>query len=171
MNWKRGFRRIAFVIATFIAFITAGLTILFILAVYNDAKGLLTMTSYNYHDKYGYVGFLEKDELISLVPVNPTKSKTNLYKNRLEKKYTELGNKLELSNEEMFEQMPALKTLLDLEDGFWVNLSTIGLVGICSAAGLFGGISGFLIVWVLYKLLEWLVLGFCDNNRLHSERT
>ena len=33
------------------------------------------------------------------------------------------------------------------------------------------GVIGFIIVWLIYKLLEWLVLGFCDNNRLRPEKT
>ena len=198
MNWKRGFGRIVFVIATFVAFITAGLIILFILTSHRDAKQMLMETRFAYYNKYGYVGFRETEDLVSFVPDNPTKSQMDIYKARLAKKYKTtkellgqtqkvdpnghymldpnghytLDDLLALTTPNSIkEQILAISNLLDLENGFWVNLSTIGLFGICSAAGLGGGISGFLIVWVLYKLIEWLVLGFCDNNRLHSEKT
>jgi hypothetical protein len=61
--------------------------------------------------------------------------------------------------------------LEELQKGFWVSLSKGGLVGLCGAVGLVGGIIGFVIVWLIYKFLEWLVLGFCDNNRLTPEKT
>jgi hypothetical protein len=68
-------------------------------------------------------------------------------------------------------ERPTETELKELENGFWVNLSAKGLGGLCVLAGLSGGIIGFVVVWLIYKFLEWLVLGFCDNNRLPPEKT
>ncbi len=171
MNWKRGCRRITFVLAVFIAFSAACLSVLFILGEHSNAKSKLTAKRYDYYDKYGYAGFCEtEDGAISFVPDNPTKSQMNIYKTRLEKKYKELSDKSTLRTEELLEQMPAISTLLDLENGFWVNLPKSGLMRLCVAGGLVGAIIGFVIIWFIYRLLEWLVFGFCDNPKAEQKQ-
>ncbi|TKJ34642.1 MAG: hypothetical protein CEE38_17380 [Planctomycetes bacterium B3_Pla] len=46
-------------------------------------------------------------------------------------------------------------------------LSTPGLVGLCVAAGLAGGLAGFSSLWfsglAIYKFIKWLILGFCED--------
>ncbi|MHC4573077.1 MAG: hypothetical protein ACYS76_02910 [Planctomycetota bacterium] len=38
--------------------------------------------------------------------------------------------------------------------------SPLGLIGF----SILGATLGSLLVWKLYRLLEWIVLGFCDNR-------
>lgn len=165
MNWKRGFRRIALVLAVFIAIGAAYCSVGTILENHSYAKNTLTAKRYDYYDKYGYVGFDERDDGLGFVPLHPTKSEMKIYKTRLEKKYKELFDKHSLTTEELFEQRPAISTLLDLENGFWVSLSKSGLIGLCVAVGLGGAIIGYAVFWLIYKLLEWFVFGFCDNTK------
>lgn len=166
MNWKRGFKRIVLVLAVFIALGAAYCSVGTILEKHSYEKKTLTAKRFDYYDKYGYVGFNKtEDGTVSFVPDNPTKSQRNIHKTRLEKKYKELSDKSTLSTEELFEQIAAISTLLDLESGFLVNLSKGGLVGLCGVGGLVGGGIGFVIVWFIYKLLKWFVLGFCDNPK------
>jgi len=43
---------------------------------------------------------------------------------------------------------------------FWAKLSIIQAFAICVLTG----IAGFCGVWLVYKLIEWLVLGFCVDT-------
>lgn len=61
--------------------------------------------------------------------------------------------------------------IIELQKGFWVNLSKPELVGLCIVAGLGGGAIGYLGTWLviwfgglaIYKLIRWIVLGFRDD--------
>lgn len=160
MDWKRGFRRIALVLAVFIAFSAACLSVLFIFEEHSNAKYRLSIKRNDYFETYG---LNLKGGQLKNFPYNPTDDFVDAYKAELTKKYSELSDRSTLSTEQLFEQMPAISTLLDLESGFWVNSSKSGLMGLCVASGLIGGTIGFVIVCLIYKLLEWLVLGFCDE--------
>ena len=67
-----------------------------------------------------------------------------------------------------------LKAELELKGSF----STRALVGLCVLAGFGGGIAGFVgtwfvyyIIWLIYRFIKWLVLGFYDNDHLQPEKT
>jgi len=180
MNWKRGFRRIAFVFVIFIAFICAGLSVVLVLTVRDDAQSFLRWKKENYIKTYCYGITPEQalSELARRVRIKELKDelqKQGVEVHSSEPKLIDLGP---ITPEEAYEQelkeqqkQEVKKELRKLENGFLVSLSKGGLVGLCGAVGLVGGIIGFVIVWLIYKFLEWLVLGFCDNDRLHSERT
>jgi len=167
MNWKRGFRRIAFVLAVFIAFSVACLSVLFILGEHSNAKYWLSKKRIDYFETCG-LNF--KGGQLKNFPYNLTDDFVDGYKTELKKKYSELSNRSALSSEELFEQMPAMRELLDSENGFLVNLSKGDLIGLCIAGGLFGGTLGFVIVCLTYKLLEWLVLGFRDDKAKDGQK-
>ena len=65
----------------------------------------------------------------------------------------------------------AKEDLEKLEHGFWVNLSSMGLAGVYILVGLLSAICSFIAVWSIYKLVEWLVLGFCNDKHLKPEST
>lgn len=60
--------------------------------------------------------------------------------------------------------------IAELEKGFWVNLSKGGLTGLCILAALGGGLIGFCAVWLLYKPLEWAILGFCEDRPKNDQK-
>lgn len=133
MNWKRGFRRITFVLAVVVAVICASLTIDIVIIEHHIAQ-------------------------------NHLRHKQELYRNR--PKRIEDLNFEDLVPEEG--KVPTAEQLKELEKGFWVNLSKKGLVGLCVLAGLIGAVVGFcslwVVVWLLYRLFRWLILGFCGGE-------
>jgi len=133
MNWKKGFRRVTFVLAIFVAVICAGFTIDIVISKHHRAQNYL-------------------------------RHKQELYRNR-PKRIEDLN--FEVVPEEG--RVPTAEQLKELEKGFWVNLSKEGLVGLCVLAGLIGAVVGFcglwIVVWLLYRLFRWLVLGFVEDEQ------
>jgi len=48
---------------------------------------------------------------------------------------------------------------------YWKLQPQWKLLSMSLSAGIGGVLIGCCLVWLVYKLLEWLVLGFRDNNR------
>lgn len=222
MNWRRGFRRIAFVSAIFTAIVCAGLSIALVLLIHSNAQSNLRWEEKEQSAKEGQIRFtlddlLKQTESKTSSPVSLTTEKRVIPDEQMErlvreeakgapkqnsnlspeeeKELAELRAKESSARQESLSKIPteellrmrdeelkrrealskerasAEARLEELQKGFWVSLSKGGLVGLCGAVGLVGGIIGFVIVWLIYKFLEWLVLGFCDNNRLQPEKT
>jgi len=190
MNWKRGFRRILFVLAIFAAIVCACLSIALVLLIHSDAQSNLRWKEEQYKGKYERtitkeqaIAELKRREALSTEDKAVEEEKRRLTLDDLLKQTEPVPKELEqdpdfraLSPQGKqkaiagFQAMQAEKELRKLEKGFWVSLSKGGLVGLCGAVGLVGGIIGFVIVWLIYRFLEWLVLGFCDNNCLPPEK-
>ena len=173
MNWKKGFRRIAFVSAIFIAFICAGLCVVLVLLIHSEAQSNLNWKKDSYSQNY------ETQQIAESSNLTEAEQQELAF---LEAKKTQLQAATTISvpkgfvlHQEFWQfkqaKQEAEAEIKKLERGFLVNLSKSSLVGLCGVGGIVGGIIGFAIVWLIYKLLEWLVLGFCDNNRLQSEKT
>lgn len=151
VNWKRGFRRIAFIFAIFIAFVCAGLSVVLVLGVRDDAQSCLRWEKENYIETYCY-------------GITPEQAQAEL--ERREALSPEDRTVEEKQRQPVVEERATAKAQLEeLENGFLVNLSKGSLIGLCVVSGLVGGITGFVIVWPTYKLLGWLLLGFCDDEQ------
>lgn len=180
MNLRRGFKRIAFVLSGIAGIICAGMSVVLVLSVRDDAQSYLRWEKENYIETYHYGitpeqarAELEKRKRIKELEDELRKQGVEIPSS--EPKLIDLGP---LTPEEIYSQelkekqrQEAEKELRKLKNGFWVNLSKGSLVGICTLVGLVGGIIGFVIVWLICNLLGWLVLGFCDDNRLQPKRT
>jgi hypothetical protein len=165
MNWKRGFRRIAFVSALFTAIVCAGLSIALVLLIHSEAQSNLRWRKENYIQNSA--SKLTPDQQKRLAELRAKKTSARQEALSTEDKAVEEEKRQPFIKEKASEEA----RLEELQKGFLVSLSKGGLVGLCGAIGLIGGIIGFVIIWLVYKFLEWLVLGFCDNNRLHPEKT
>ena len=53
----------------------------------------------------------------------------------------------------------------ELKTNYLATLSKPKLTGLCVAVGLLCGLFGYGIVFLICRVLEWLVLGFCDNPK------
>jgi hypothetical protein len=140
MNCKRGFRRIAFVFALAAAVICAFYSCLVIIAIRQK-----TIDDYN-----SIVEFRKETALAKLQKAKEQRALT-------------LDERLEALVGPTEEEISAL-TFEKPEKGFWVRLSAKAVVGICTLAGLVGAAIGFSVVCLMYKLLKWLVLGFCGDT-------
>jgi hypothetical protein len=174
MNSKRGFRRIAVVLALAVAICCAGLSIVLILNVRDDAQSYLRWKKENYIKNYCYgitpeqaQAELERRKRIEELKVKYQKQGVELTSSEPKYELVPLGP---ASVEEVYEQelkeqqkQKAEMELSELENRFWVKLSKSSLIGLCVAGSLVGGIVGFIILCLMYKLLEWLVLGFCGE--------
>lgn len=136
MKWKRGFRRITFVLAIVAAVICAGLTVSIVISKHNSAQSYLRHKQELYKNRPKWMD----DPIISEKPEG-------------------LINRLE----ELVPKATA-KELKELEKGFWVNLSRRKLVGLCVSAGLGAAVITYCGIWLIYYFVEWLILGFCEDN-------
>ncbi len=157
MNWKRGLRRIVFVLALVAAAICAALVVGQVLSIHSEAQSNLKLKQQKYAEQYPFEipdGFILEldDETVS-------KLRAVGFSDKEIQDYAE-NHTANLKAQ----QIVAKKEILQEEKDFWVNLSILGLGALCGVT--VAGTFGFLTVWLIYGLLEWLVLGFCDNNRL-----
>ena len=60
--------------------------------------------------------------------------------------------------------------LWDAHRSFWASLSTIVFIGMLVLAGLGSTLAGFCGVWLIYKLLEWLVIGFRNEKSKDEQK-
>jgi methylthioribose-1-phosphate isomerase len=162
MNWKRGFRRIAFLVGAIAAVTSAALAVTLILIVSASAKDTLEWEELQYEEKYEvetqqeqkrptYEQIMEElDRREALSPEHRAVEERNRALLRKQKE------------EIQAEKTQAKARLEKLGHGFWVKLSRAGLVGICGLAGLVGGGIGFLVVWLIYRLFEWIAFGFSN---------
>lgn len=150
MHWKRGFRRIAFVLAVVAAVICAGLSVIVVLSIHSSAQSNLEF---------------EREKFATSIPLE-------LEQEPAFQKLSSEGKKTAIEGYWKIHAPPIenKQKLEELENGFWVSLSKNGLAGICTLVGLVGGLTGFFAIWFIYKLLEWLVLGFCVG-REENENT
>lgn len=177
MNWEKGLGRITFVVAVVVAIPASVLSVILTLEKHSSENHWVRWKRENYVHKYDIETFTKDG--IEFLPDNPTKTEINALKAELEKKHTELRNRATLSTKELFELMPETKELLDLENSFWVNLSTAQLKGLCILCGIAGAAIGYggivLVIWfgglAVYKLIRWIVLGFtADNDKPKEEQ-
>ena len=157
MNWKKGFRRIAFVSAVFSTIICAELFIGVTLSTHNAAQFHLQWQKDNLREKLG----LSEDISIS----RENKFYNKKLKEALEEEQRLIAKKNGNFHRRIFSSLALDNEMLtNFQDGFLVNLSKGGLIGLCVAAGLVGGTIGFVFVWLIYLLLGWLVLSFCTDK-------
>lgn len=163
MNWKRGFRRITLVLAIVVGLLSAFCAVTIVTTEYKTRQQVLQNTRFDYLNKYG-IETIEKKYGLKFLPDEPTKAEVDAYKTELEKRRMELKNKRTLSSQELLELWPDTEELLDLEKGFWVNLSTAGFVGLCVSIGLGAAVVGYCGIWLIYYFVEWLIRGFADDK-------
>ncbi|MBW8042466.1 MAG: hypothetical protein FVQ85_21070 [Planctomycetes bacterium] len=159
VNLKKGFRRLAFASAIFIAIICAGLSVVLVHLIHSNAQINLQWKQNQFKEKYGE----HEDSIKALQNEKPIEEYTSLApekRQRLQELLKKQRNFLEDSG-----AMEAKVELDKLENGFCVNLSKNSLVGVYTLAALVGVIIGFIIIWLIYKFLEWLALGFCDDEQ------
>lgn len=149
MNLRRGFRRIAIVLAVVVAVICASLSVS---TIYEDRywaqEKLRWERIHLQREQKRYKEHLEvkqhpqKEEEVAMampgMPFRPRRVKTEAELKQLEAKVKEL------------------------EKGFWVTLSSRAFVGLCILAGLGGVVAGIVGAWLLYLLIKWVVRGFYD---------
>ena len=150
MNWKRGFRRIAFVLALAVAIACVGLSVTFVLDVHDDAQFYLQWKKDNYLQSYSTA----LDELLTESDPTTINVPEGFVLEKTEPDFQAYKQ----------EKQEAEAEIKKMESGFWVNLSKSGLIGLCVAGGLAGAIIGFVVVWFIYRLLEWLTLGFATTQ-------
>ena len=124
MNWKRGFRRITFVLAMFMAITFAGLSVDILVAIANFKQCKLLPT---------------KETVVIITVHPPIEKKPFDYKER---------------------QRPEVVPR-KLKSNYLPSLSKPKLTGLCVAVGLLCGLFGYGIVFLICRVLEWIVLGFC----------
>lgn len=142
MNLRRGFRRITFVLAIVIAIFCAFCAVMLVLDEHDSTQSYLRWKEGQYREKYGALSSPPKGFVID-EPKKEGEHKPDIFDRIVEEK--------RIAEEE----------LRELKNSFWVNLPLSRLVGLCVLAGLGGATVGYCFVWLVYKFLEWLVLGFC----------
>ncbi len=164
MDKKRGFRRIAFVLAVVAGIVCAGWGVEGVLVIHDDAERNLRWKQKEYTGLHKPVETLLSEAGFS------DKETQDYRATREQTQFTREQVLAELKRRKELKSPTAELRLQELEKGFWVNLSNGGLIGLCGVGGLVGGVIGFVVVWLLYMLFEWIVSGFSDNNHLQSER-
>ena len=149
MNWKRGFRRIVFVFGIFAAIICAWLSVKSVLLASSNAHKSLWWAKESYNQKYG---------MLNQSKVKPTPPEGFV----LDKEPSVSHGRFDDLVQEVKQEEAA--EIKKLENSFWITLPAWGLIGLCGLAGLLATAIGFSAVWLVYKLLEWLVLGFCGDT-------
>jgi hypothetical protein len=166
MNWKRGFRRIVFVLVVAAAIVCAGLSVALILTTHSDAQFNLQWKQQEYAEQHLPFETLPDGFYIELDAKAVSKLKAKGFSDKEIEDFQK-----NLTANKKAEQIAAKKELSEEKKSFWIRLSKGGLVGLCGVGGLIGGIIGFVIVWFLvfivwflYKLFEWIVLGFANDK-------
>jgi len=155
---RKGIRRIVFILAALNASICVGLVAAEVRSIHNEAQSNLQRKQQKYKEQYLPIetlpgGFISEGTLSKLKAAGFSDKEIQIYAdNETAKLKTE--------------QILAKRELLQEQKGFWVNLSLPVLVALSGGIGLVAGTFGFLTVWLIYGFLEWVVLGFCDNDRL-----
>jgi len=54
--------------------------------------------------------------------------------------------------------------IANAEKNFWLNSSTGEVSGMSILAGLIAAAIGFCVIWLIYYLIKWLILGFADEK-------
>jgi hypothetical protein len=134
MNWRRGFRRIAFVLGVVAAAFFAGSSVLLVLVIHSGAQSQLQWEQERYEELR--IPSFEEMRSGRAPTLEEVKKRAEPHRQRVE----------------------------ELKNGFWVNLSKGELVGVCTLAGVVGAVIGFAAICLAYRLLEWLVLGFCQDT-------
>lgn len=150
INLRRGFKRVTFVLAVIAATFCAGLLASIVINEHQSAQSYLQWRRENPR--------LVLDEPFTLDQMASTPKA----------KWEEI---LEAAATNIKAEKPTAEAQLkELENGFWVSLSKGSLVGLCMLAGLAGAVAGFggvwlgyCVIWLVYKLLKWVVYGFCHS--------
>lgn len=191
VNWKRGFRRITFVLAIAGGIFGAGIAEEAIIETKNYEHNRLLRVKIDFEDRWGNPVFDEMreayvkhnewfkktkekpsfDEFIASldtvkadIDVRSLPVKFNLTYPRLVGEHLS-DNEIDEIREKVFQQYLADKSELSvLERGFWVNLSSWQVVGLRVLASVGVASAGFCAVWLIYYFIEWLILGFCADK-------
>jgi len=157
MNRRRGLRRITLLLAVVSGIAGAFGAVVMVQHQQHYEENYIQWKWGNFKDKWGvtsHAGFETKESEKPKVDIGKFRETYPEYddlsdadlQSRLNSKYSE--EKAELAR---------------LEEGFWVNLSTTGLV----IGSLGGAVLGFVAVWLVlfvawlfYQLYKWLALGF-----------
>lgn len=144
IEMKNKFIWLGVVLAAVVAGISIGLVVEQILSIHSEAQSKLQRKQQEYAEQY-MPALPDGYSLEYLPPQTVSKLRASGFSDKRIQDY---------------------KEILQDQKGFWVNLSLLGLVALCGVIGLFVGTVVFVIVWSIYLVLERVVLGFCDNNRL-----
>lgn len=156
MNLKRGFRRITLVLAVVVSIICAGLSFSTINEEHYWAQERLRMQQRNLErEQKRYREHLEtkqrsQQEEKVVQPFDDTPPSF----------YQPYRFKPKFKTEAELKQLEA--KVKELEKGFWVTLSSRGLVGLFVLASSVGAVAAFGGFWLFYVLINWVVRGFYD---------
>lgn len=154
MNWKRGFRRIAFVSALVVAIVCAIFSAAIIMEMHDDAKSNLVWNHQQYEKQYQHIENLPDGFILDLDAESVSKLRAEgLSDKEIQDYTTKQTAKLKA------EQIEAKRKIIKEKKSFWLRN-----YGLCGVGGLIGGIIGFVVVWFICKMLEWLVVGFCADS-------
>jgi hypothetical protein len=155
LNLGRGFRRITFVLAVIAAVLGVIVAVQATTDKHEGEKSKLNLPEF---DKR----LIPIDDNGNLIPSLDTMTQMN----------RDTWDKM--SEEERTAAIQASKESKrkQLEESFWVSLSTRSLIGLCILAGLGGAVAGFtgvwfvyFLIWLVYLFIRWLVMGFYDINQ------
>ena len=134
MNWRRGFRRLTFLVALSVAIICGGIAVL-IVHIKHDAA----------QREYEELQQTVKHRNNALLPKAEEGSAS--WWAELEAKYA-----VEPSPDHSW------------PDESWVNWSQEHKAIIYILTAISGAFVGFSAVWIVYRILEWLVMGFASDS-------
>jgi hypothetical protein len=157
MNWRRGFGRITLALGITVAICCATFAVFVVNGESQTARYYLESKHEIYENHWGL-------DIFDRVAAETDKN---------EEKFYYFGDPnvpfLILDSDPMAsfpkEELKKIRVrdaeeLKDLRKGFWVTLSRWQLLGLYIIGGLAGGAVGFYGVWLIYYLIEWLILGF-----------
>jgi hypothetical protein len=165
MNWKRGFRRITFVLSMVGAIIGAVCAVTWVQSIHRLNATSLCLIQYEEPE--------EPPDLTMLIKARPF-TDVNAARFEMTEFLKALSKRTEW--EEWRRTRPVYKTVR--ASGFWGTLPTWGLIGLCGLGGLGGAAIGFCTTWFWYLILEslvpclsrnlkrlvcWVVRGFQDS--------
>jgi hypothetical protein len=156
MNWRRGFRRITLAMSITAAICCATIGVFVVSDEKQMATGYLDWKHENYEKRWGL-------DIFDRVAAETDKNMEKFYyfDDPNASIAFDLSTMASIPKEELKKmRIRDAEELKDLRKGFWVTLSRWQLLGLYIISSLAGGAVGFYGVWLVYYLIEWLILGF-----------
>lgn len=156
MNWRRGFRRITLVLSIIAAICCATFGVFVVNGESQTARYYLESKHKIYENSWGL-------DIFDRVAADTDKNAEKFYyfSDPNASIAFDLSTMASIPKEELKKmRIRDAEELKDLRKGFWVTLSRWQLLGLYIISGLAGGAVGFYGVWLVYHLIEWLILGF-----------
>ncbi len=190
MNPKRGFRRIALVLAILVGIVCAGTALGMLINKRSSALRHLAKCEEEFFGSIPVAGPNERPKgwpewskypsysdylqelstflfiaqlnlpLLSGEEDKKYREEHNIPPDSTDRFYTDEAMKIVRKYGTCFEKARLLREAYS----FWASLSTSKFISLLVLTGLGCAIGGFCGVWFVYKLIKWLVLGFCVDT-------